>query len=61
MNRYRLRLTSGEEVVFEARPGDVDHQESGIRVWEGPRKSRFYPYVSVLEESCERVEWRAVS
>ena len=67
MNRYRLRLLNGEEVVFEARPSDVSLGDTGIKVWEfeagkaAPARSRFFPYASIAELSNERVAWRAVS
>lgn len=63
MIRYTLRLTNGEKVVIEANPADVIHGEHGISFYFGRRATgtrRTFPWVNVIEETSERVAWRAV-
>lgn len=64
MLRYTLRLTNGETVVIESPPSEVIHGERGISFYEGrlPNgKRRTFPWVNVLEETSERMAWKAVS
>jgi hypothetical protein len=61
LNRYTLHRIDGTKTIFEARSGDVMAEDRGLRVWESRFKSRFYPFATVTEMECERVEWVAVS